>query len=315
MKPMFLPALALAALLGGCAGVPPDGAPRAPISADYEASGDSAGVRAFVYGRRTVLEVDGHLFWLAIHDAGGAPVAYEREGRYYRLPRKLDNFTVRVNTRVLSFHARPAATRPVPAAAPPARPAPVTPAPARAVLAEPVRLAPDRELAALMTWSAAQAEEVRDAIAAEGDTAEARQLLTRLDRVERRLANAAAVLVRVQFDTRATGFDPDPALARPLVAAARVAERVNVRGRTDARVPGADDPRIALARAVAARTFLVERGVEPGKIRVFAQPAGDFIAPARSEQGRVLNRRVEIELVTRGLAGVAATARQAGNAP
>lgn len=105
MKPMILSALALAALLGGCAGLAPDGAARTPVSADYEAIGDTAGVRAFVYGRRTVLEVDGHLFWLAIHDASGAPVAYEREGRYYRLPRKLDNFTVRVNTRVLSFHA------------------------------------------------------------------------------------------------------------------------------------------------------------------------------------------------------------------
>ncbi|WEF31458.1 hypothetical protein [Pseudoduganella chitinolytica] len=314
MRRPYLPALALAAaLLCGCAGVPPDSAPRTPISADYVAAGDTSGVRAFVYGKRTVLEIAPRLFWLTIEDADGAAVPYEREGRFYRLPRKLDNFTVRVNTRVLSFHARPAAPRPLPAAAP-ARAAPPAPAAARAVLAEPAGVAPDRELAALVTLSAAQAEEVREAIAAAGDTAETRQLLARLERVERRLAGASAVLVRVQFDSHATGFAPDPALARPLVAAAHAAERVNVRGRTDARVAGPDDPRIALARAVAARTFLIDSGVEPAKIRVFAQPAGDFIAPARSEQGRALNRRVEIELVTRGLASRAAVARPAGSA-
>ena len=75
-----------------------------------------------------------------------------------------------------------------------------------------------------------------------------------------------------------------------------------MRGRTDAVVPGADDPKIALGRALAARQYLVERGVSADKIKVFSLPAGDRIAPAGMEQGRALNRRVDIELVNRRFA-------------
>jgi outer membrane protein OmpA-like peptidoglycan-associated protein len=142
-------------------------------------------------------------------------------------------------------------------------------------------------------------DEVCRAIAAgAGSAAEAKTIGARLDRIEAQLVKAASAIVRVQFDTAATEFTPSAEIARALVPA-RAAERVNVRGRTDARVAGAADPRIALARALAARKYLVEQGVDGNKIRVFALPAGDFIAPVGTVEGRALNRRVEIELVNR----------------
>jgi outer membrane protein OmpA-like peptidoglycan-associated protein len=131
---------------------------------------------------------------------------------------------------------------------------------------------------------------------------EAKALAAKLDRIESLVIEAATVIVRVQFEFAQSALAVSPEIERVLVPAARAAERINVRGRTDAVVPGADDPKIALARALAARQYLVDRGVSSDKIKVFSLPAGDRIAPSTSEQGRALNRRVDIELVNRQFA-------------
>ena len=298
----LLATLAAGAFLSACAGLPPAGAPKTRVSPDYEASGDASGVRAFVYGSRTVLEFDSRPVWLTVQDENGVPVEFEREGRYYRLARKLGSFSVWANTRALAFSPAPVAAKPAAAAAPAATvaPAAVRPAPPVMVSAEP---APTDDAEALLNLSAAQLDEVRQAIKAGASSqAEAKALTARLDRIEAQLVTAATAMVRVQFDTAATGFDADSAVVRALVPAAKAAERINVRGRTDSRVAGEADPKIALGRALAARKFLMDRGVDGAKIKVFALPAGDFIAPAGTAEGRALNRRVEIELVNRRFA-------------
>jgi hypothetical protein len=96
-------AMAAGAFLSACAGIPPSDAPKTRVSADYEAAGDVSDVRAFVYGKRTVLEFPRRQLWVTVHDANGVTVPYEREGRFYRLARKLDRFTVWANTRTVSF--------------------------------------------------------------------------------------------------------------------------------------------------------------------------------------------------------------------
>lgn len=304
----LLATLAAGAFLSACAGLPPAGAPKTRVSPDYEASGDASGVRAFVYGSRTVLEFDSRPVWLTVQDENGVPVEFEREGRYYRLARKLGTFSVWANTRALAFSPAPVAAKPAAAAAPAAASAPVaTTAPVAAQPASPVMVsaepAPADDAEALLNLSAAQLDEVRQAIkAGAGSQAEAKALTARLDRIEAQLVTAATAMVRVQFDTAATGFDADSAVARALVPAAKAAERINVRGRTDSRVAGDADPKIALGRALAARQFLMDRGVDGAKIKVFALPAGDFIAPSGTAEGRALNRRVEIELVNRRFA-------------
>ncbi len=295
--------LAVSALFAGCVALPPGDAPTSRVSPDYVASGDVSGVRAFLYGKRTVLEFDTAPVWLSIRDENGVEVPYEREGRYYRAARRLEKFSLWLNTRALSFSVVPKVAPVVAAASAPALPAPaVEPAP---VVSSPVTLqvlpkTSEDEAAALLKLSAAQLDEVRQAIAANRDNpAESKALNARLDRIEAQLVTAASAIVRVQFDTERTDFNPPPEVARVLIPAAKAADRVNVRGRTDSRAPGVDDPRIALGRALAARQYLVDRGVDPAKVKVFSMPSGDFIAPAASVQGKALNRRVEIELVNR----------------
>lgn len=153
---------------------------------------------------------------------------------------------------------------------------------------------------ALLRRSAAQLDEVRRVIeAGAGNAGETKALTTRLMRAEAQLLTSTSALLRVPFATASTSFEADHHLVPILVSAARSAERINLRGRTDARVAGSDDARIALGRALAARQFLIEQGVDANKIKVFFLAAGDFLAPATTEAGRALNRRVEIELIDR----------------
>jgi outer membrane protein OmpA-like peptidoglycan-associated protein len=274
-------------------------------------------MRAFVYGKRTVLEFPNRPLWLSIQDENGVAVPYEREGRYYRLSRKLDQFTVRANIRVMSLsavskQAQPSASDasvPVDRAPPAARPKDAAPpiSPPVTVSVEPE---PDEDATALLRLAAAQLHEVRRAIVSgAGSAVEAKTFNARLDRVEAQLLTAASAMIRVQFDTAATDFEPDGRLVRTLVPAAKAAQRITVVGHTDARIEGRDDARIALGRALAARQFLVEQGVDGSKIKVISLSAGDFLAPARTDAGRALNRRVEIGLVDRRYA---ALTRQAG---
>jgi outer membrane protein OmpA-like peptidoglycan-associated protein len=93
-----------------------------------------------------------------------------------------------------------------------------------------------------------------------------------------------------------TKLDLPPAAAAQLVAAARQAQLVVLRGRTDSARDDMANSRAAQRRAEAAQLLLVKGGVPMDRIRVMYQGAGDFAAPNTTPEGRALNRRVEIEL-------------------
>ena len=91
-----------------------------------------------------------------------------------------------------------------------------------------------------------------------------------------------------------------------LVAQARSAPLVVIRGRTDGRSDTPAEGRLARARAWAVRDRLLAAGIEASRIRTTYQPAGDPIADNDTASGRAMNRRVEIEVyrvmpVTRAL--------------
>ncbi len=104
-----------------------------------------------------------------------------------------------------------------------------------------------------------------------------------------------AVVFRVYQAYAATAFDPDPALADALLKAAGNANLIVIRGRTDSNYANDVNQRVALARAVQARRYLLARGVDASKIRLYFLSSGDFIADNRTAEGRSRNRRVEVE--------------------
>jgi len=81
-----------------------------------------------------------------------------------------------------------------------------------------------------------------------------------------------------------------------LVADAKVATSIQVRGRTDANHNNSFDTLLAARRANAVLTLLVEHGIDPTKIRLTHQGQGDLIAPNTDEKTRAMNRRAEIEM-------------------
>ena len=80
------------------------------VSQDYGATGATTGVSAYVYANHTVIEFDQEpsLAWLApsiisITDEDNQVIGYERLGRFCRLNRKYDYFSLRVNGRLTAF--------------------------------------------------------------------------------------------------------------------------------------------------------------------------------------------------------------------
>jgi outer membrane protein OmpA-like peptidoglycan-associated protein len=100
--------------------------------------------------------------------------------------------------------------------------------------------------------------------------------------------------VRFEFGRTQAVIPPDTAAA--LIADAKAAPLILLRGRTDGATDSPAEGRIARDRAAAVRDFLVAAGVDPARIRATWQPVGDPVADNGSATGRGLNRRVEIEL-------------------
>lgn len=102
-------------------------------------------------------------------------------------------------------------------------------------------------------------------------------------------------MVAVLFADNSMVFRPTPEQIN-MLANAEAAAMVTISGRTSTKKPSQRDEGLALARAVAARAWLVERGVSPLKIMLNYASAMDFTADNTTTDGRKLNQRVEVEL-------------------
>lgn len=100
--------------------------------------------------------------------------------------------------------------------------------------------------------------------------------------------------VRFEFGSTQVAIPADDAAA--LIADAKTAPLILLRGRTDGTTDAPAESRIARDRAAAVRDYLVAAGVDPARIRATWQPVGDPVADNGNATGRGLNRRVEIEL-------------------
>jgi len=100
----------------------------------------------------------------------------------------------------------------------------------------------------------------------------------------------------VRFEFGSTRVVMPAEIATTLIADAKSAPLVLLRGRTDGSSDAPAEGRIARDRADAVRDYLVAAGVDPARIRATYQSAGDHVADNASAGGRRLNRRVEIEL-------------------
>lgn len=108
--------------------------------------------------------------------------------------------------------------------------------------------------------------------------------------------NASGVVIRVFHPFAHTEFAPSEEVAHALRAGVNGAERIEVRGHTDSNVVNPIDKLIAIERAEKARTWLINNGADAAKIQTRHFTAGHFLTENRTQQGRSLNRRVEIDI-------------------
>ena len=102
-------------------------------------------------------------------------------------------------------------------------------------------------------------------------------------------------IITITFDRGSAEFRPTPAeraLLRELIASAT---RVEIRGRTDGEGGSDADVRIARARTLAAKRYLIDRGLRGHEIATTYAAGNDYVGDNSSETGRARNRRVEIE--------------------
>lgn len=106
-----------------------------------------------------------------------------------------------------------------------------------------------------------------------------------------------SVTFHVTHPVAQTAFNTTDDMKNKILAAARVSEKIEVRGRTDSTSFNAYDRDIALNRAVRAYGFLVKNGIPASKIKVTYQTSGNFIVDNSTPDGKARNRRVEIETI------------------
>lgn len=102
--------------------------------------------------------------------------------------------------------------------------------------------------------------------------------------------------VYVPFANGSVRFVPSAEAVESL-ASAPAAALVAIRGRTSTPTPSAKDEALALARAIAARSYLIAHGVSPLKITLNYASAADFVADNSTVAGRQQNQRVEIDII------------------
>lgn len=120
-----------------------------------------------------------------------------------------------------------------------------------------------------------------------------------IDQLQTQIAGLNATMVRARFESGSTMLALKPTTKKAILEAAKLAEQIHIRGRTDATGTPKLNTQVALARAVSTRKMLVDGGVPATKLRTSYKP-GDYIATNNTAEGRALNRRVELIFVVKG---------------
>lgn len=301
-------AVVAALALASCA-TQGDKAPVSSLRFSYTTEGGKAIglVRAFDDGERTALQfVTDPPAALQVFDSEGKPLAYQRIGQNAVLPGLYSPVRVQIGPTSATVKSTvPVVTKePVQQATPEPTAAATVPADTN------TELLAARAALKLAEKQIAELRAELDKMKATGSAQEAKDIGTKLDRLENLVAEAASVILRVEFGFASADFKPTDDVARVLVPAAKAADRINLRGFTDSTVIDEDNKRIALARALAARQYLIGQGVDAKKIRAFYNSAGGFVADNSTPEGRAKNRRVDIELVNTKLAKLSQAATQ-----
>lgn len=233
---------------------------------DYQTTQSAAGViRAFDDGQHTIVQfVDLEKSQPVFSDGEGNSLEHVVRGQYAVLPQIFSHLAVNTTAGAATFkYTGQLATIP---------PASTSDSEPEAVLSEDL-------------------VQVREQI---------KQAKQELADIQKEIANAQARVARddsvlhVLFPAASIAFQPDKKTAKTLLSRAREAGRVMVTGHADNSGSRAGNEKLALARAEAAKAYLVRHGIDAAKIMTVAKGEREPVASNAIPKGRAANRRVEI---------------------
>lgn len=124
------------------------------------------------------------------------------------------------------------------------------------------------------------------------------QALYYTERDEERIrALAGGRVVTVRFAAGSARFAPFVQERVRILSLLPFAGAIHVRGHTDGTGSLARNARVALARAEAAKRYLVARGVPPHMIAIGYRATGNYTGDVATAAGRAASRRADIEFV------------------
>ena len=221
-------------------------------------------IRAFDNGERTILQFTNlDNMKLSIMDEDNQPISYEQLGQYALLPRLYDFVVIQVGavTVTVTTYDKAFKTRAKP-------------------FKQPVFVDSNVEQAKLKV---------------------AHQEIAKQKAKLNHLFLNAKVTITAHFDYGSVIFHPSNEIEEVLLEGAKRATQINIRGYTDSTIAGPRDKAVANGRAQAAQKYFLESGVSKEKIKISSFPSGNFLASNKTAEGRLKNRRVEIEFIGRQL--------------
>jgi OOP family OmpA-OmpF porin len=108
---------------------------------------------------------------------------------------------------------------------------------------------------------------------------------------------AGSILFTITLRLGETRFAPSTAFQQALLKAAKNATRIEILGATDATKANAGSARTAKASAENARQYLLDNGIQLGRMTTTYLAARGFVADNATWEGKTRNRRVEIEMM------------------
>jgi outer membrane protein OmpA-like peptidoglycan-associated protein len=159
----------------------------------------------------------------------------------------------------------------------------------------------DAELKADMLRQEELAAPARDPLPArttKGSLGPARASTAKYHSSETITIRARSVLFTITLGVGETQFAPSIAFQQALLKSANSATSIEILGATDAAKANAGSARTAKTSAENARKYLLDNGIELGRMTTTYLAARGFVADNATPEGKARNRRVEIEMMT-----------------